>query len=87
MKLTQNIMCVITVDLRIDNKEVNKLNDVILIVTSIIGVIITLYVLYSMPTAFLKEFEKSCHESIEKRNKELEEKEKLNRDLRKWLFK
>ena len=52
----------------------------------IVGIIIGLSVLYSMPSAFLKEFEKSCHETIKKRDKELEEKEKLNRELRKWFF-
>lgn len=39
-----------------------------------------------MPSAFLKEFEKNCHKSIEKGNKEFEEKEKLNKELRKWVF-
>lgn len=63
------------------------MNEVILVVLSIIGMIIALYVLYSMPSAFLKEFEKSCHKEIKKRNKELEEKENLFRELRKWLFK
>ena len=60
------------------------MNDVVLVILGIIGVIIALSVLYSMPSAFLREFEKSCHESIKKRDKEL--KEKLNRELRKWLF-
>lgn len=62
------------------------MNEVILVVLCIIGTIIALSVLYSMPSAFLKEFEKSCHETIKKRDKELEEKEKLNRELRKWFF-
>ena len=61
--------------------------ETILIVLCIIGVIISLSVLYSIPNAFLKEFEKACHETIKKRDKELEEKEKLNKELRKWLFK
>lgn len=63
------------------------MNEVILALLYIILVIISLAVLYSMPGAFLKEFKKSCHKSIEKRDKEFEEKEKLNRELRKWLFK
>ena len=62
------------------------MNEVILIILSIVGIIIVLSVLYSMPSAFLKEFEKSCHETIKKRDTELEEKEKLNRELRKWFF-
>ena len=62
------------------------MNEVILVILSIVGIIIGLSVLYSMPSAFLKEFEKSCHETIKKRDKELEEKEKLNRELRKWFF-
>lgn len=63
------------------------MNDTILIILGIIGVIIALGVLYSMPSAFLKEFEKSCHEAIQKRDKEIEEREKLNKELKKWLFK
>ena len=63
------------------------MNEVILILLCIIGVIIALSVLYNIPSAFLKEFEKSCHESIKKRDKEFEEKEKLNKELRKLLFK
>lgn len=62
------------------------MNEVILVMLCIIGAIIALSVLYNMPSAFLKEFERSCHETIEKRDKELEEKEKLNRELKKWLF-
>ena len=61
--------------------------EILLMVLCVVGIIIALYVLYSMPSAFLKEFEKACHETIKKRDKELEEKEKLNRELRKWLFK
>ena len=63
------------------------MNEVILVVLCIIGVIIALSILYSMTSAFLKEFEKSCYETIKKRDKEIEEKEKLNREFRKWLFK
>ena len=63
------------------------MNEMVLIILSIIGLIIVLYVLYDLPNAFLNEFENSCHNTIKKRNKELEEKEKLNRELRKWLFK
>ena len=63
------------------------MNDIILIVLFIIGVIISLYILYSMPGIFLNEFKKSCNESIKKRDKEFEEKEKLNRELKKWLLK
>ena len=62
------------------------MNEALLIVLSIVGIIIALAVLYSMPSAFLKEFEKSCHETIKKRDKEFEEREKLNKELRKWLF-
>lgn len=52
----------------------------------IFGLIIALLALYNMPRDFLTEFEKNCLETIEKRDKELEE-EELNRTLRKWLFK
>lgn len=65
----------------------NGMNEVMLVLLGIGGVIISLCVLYSMPSAFLKEFERSCHDAIEKRNKEIEEKEELNKALRKWLFK
>ena len=60
------------------------MNSVMLSLLGIIGLLITLSVLYSIWSAFLKEFEKSCHESIKKRDKEFEE--KLNKELRKWLF-
>lgn len=63
------------------------MNEIILIVLSIIGILIALYILYSMPRAFLKEFEKSCRETIKKRDEELEEKEKLNRELREHILK
>lgn len=63
------------------------MNEIILVVISIIGILITLCILYSMPSAFLKEFEKSCHEVVKKRDKELEEKGELNKEFRKWLLK
>lgn len=63
------------------------MNEIFLIILGIIGSIISLCILYSMPRAFLKQFEKSCHDQILKRDKELEEKEKFNRELRKLLFK
>lgn len=59
------------------------MNDIVLIIISIVGIFISLFVLYSMPKDFLKEFEKSCHETIKKRDKELEEKEKFNKKLKK----
>lgn len=62
------------------------MHEAILIVLCIVGLIIAFYCLYSLPGDFLKEFEKSCCESIEKRNKELEDKEKLYKELRKHLF-
>ena len=62
-------------------------NDILLVLFSILALIVVLYIWYSFPSAFLKEFEKSCYKAIKKRDKELEEKEKLNRELRKWLFK
>ena len=62
------------------------MNEIILIILGVIAFIISLTLLYSIPSAFLKEFEKSCHESIKKRDKDLEE-EKLNKELRKWFFK
>lgn len=52
----------------------------------IVGTIVALLVLYSMPGAFLNEFEKSCHESIKKRGEEWEEKERLGKELRKFIF-
>ena len=55
------------------------MKEILLVILCIVGIIIALSVLYSMPSAFLKEFEKSCHESIKKKDKELERKEKLNR--------
>lgn len=63
------------------------MNDIILIALCIIITIIALFALYSMPSAFLKEFEKSCHETINKRDRDKELKEKLNKEFRKWLFK
>ena len=63
------------------------MNEIILIILGIIAFIISLAMLYSIPSAFLKDFEKNCHEFIKKRDKELEEKEKINKELRKWLLK
>ena len=60
--------------------------DIVLFVLCIIGIIIALSVLYSMPYYFLKQFEKSCRDSIKKRDKDLERKEDTNKALRKWLF-
>lgn len=62
------------------------MNEAILVVLCIIVVVITLGVLYSMPSAFLKEFEKSFHEAINKRDEEFEKRQILNRELRKWFF-
>lgn len=61
--------------------------DIALIIFSIIGLIISYSVLCSMTGDFLKAFEKSCKESIRKRDEELDEKEKMNKELRRWLFK
>jgi len=55
------------------------MNEVIL---GIVGVFIALCVLYSMPAAFIKEFEKQCHERIKERDKEIAESKKLNKELR-----
>lgn len=63
------------------------MNEMILIILSIGGIIFGLYALYSMKCDFLKEFEKSCYDAIERREKELEEKEELNKALKEWLFK
>lgn len=63
------------------------MNDIALIIISIIGLIISYSILCSMPRDFLKAFEESCKESIRKRDEELEEKLKLNKELKKWLFK
>ncbi len=62
------------------------MNEVILIILGIVGVFIALCVLYSMPTAFLKEFEKQCHDRIKERDKEIAEREKINNELRKYFF-
>lgn len=61
--------------------------DIALFIFSIIGLIISYCVLCSMPGDFLKAFEESCKESIRKRDEELDEKEKMNKELRRWLFK
>ena len=61
--------------------------DIALIIFSIIVLIISYSVLCSMPGDFLKAFEKRCKESIRKRDEELDDKEKMNKELRRWLFK
>lgn len=61
--------------------------DIALIIFSIIGLIISYSVLCSMPGDLLKVFEESCKESIHKRDEELDKKEKMNKELRRWLFK
>lgn len=62
------------------------MNDVILILVSIIFAIFSLCVLYSMPGAFLKQFEDSCKKAIKERDRKLEENEKLKRELIKYFF-
>ncbi len=62
------------------------MNQILLIILCTIGMIISLVVLYSMPTAILKEFEKQCHDRIKERDKEIEGKERLYKELRRWLF-
>lgn len=63
------------------------MNEVTISLLCVIVVIISLCALGCILGGFLSEFKKSCHKSIEKRNKEIDDKEKLNRELRKWLFK
>ena len=46
-----------------------------------------IYVLAVYPATFLNEFEKSCHEVINKKDKELKETEKFNKELKNLLFK
>ena len=59
----------------------------ILIILGLVGLIIfSLNLLCSMPSDFMKEFEKSCREEIKKRDKEYEEREKRDKALAKWLF-
>lgn len=53
----------------------------------IIAIIIGIYLLTDMKKEFLKEFEKSCIESIEKRDKEFEDNKKLNKEFGSWLSK
>lgn len=60
---------------------------VLCIVLCIIGLVIVLYAAYRMPGDFLNEFKRSCYEAIDRRDREFEEKEKLNKELKKWLFK
>ena len=43
------------------------MTNIILFILGIIAFIISLALLYSMPSAFLKEFEKNCHEFIKER--------------------
>lgn len=64
-----------------------NMSNILLIILSIIVLIAALYILVSIPTSFLNEFEKECHKSIENKDKEIEEREKFNRELKKWLFK
>jgi hypothetical protein len=63
-----------------------SMQEAIILFLSIVLIIISLKFLYSMPSDFLKEFEKSCKEEIKRRDEEFERKEKTNENLRKWLF-
>lgn len=62
------------------------MNEVILTILGIAGIFISLYVLYNMPASFLNEFEKKCHDKIKERDEQIIEKEKTNKELRKWFF-
>ena len=63
------------------------MKEILLGVLILIGFIIVMYVLAVYPTTFLNEFEKSCRETINKKDKELEETEKFNKELKNLLFK
>ena len=52
------------------------MENIILIVLCIISLVISFVGLYRLPSEILKNFEKGCHEAIEERDKEFEEKEK-----------
>lgn len=52
----------------------------------ILSIIFCYCLLVYMKKDLLKSFEQKCYESIETREKEIEEKEKLNKGLRKLLF-
>ena len=54
------------------------MKEILLGVLILIGFILVTYVLSVYPAAFLNEFEKSCHKAISKKDKELEETEKIN---------
>lgn len=62
------------------------INEILLAILGIVATIGGLSVFYNMPNDFLKEFEKSCRAEIKKRDKEFEEREKMNKELKKWLF-
>ena len=63
------------------------MNEIILTILCVVIGVCALVVLFRMPSEFLNEFESSCAESIQRRNKEFEEKEKMNRELKNWIFK
>lgn len=55
----------------------------------LVGILFIIFcycLLVHMKKDLLKSFENKCYESVENREKEIEEQEKLNKGLRKLLF-
>ena len=59
---------------------------IILVIVGIIACIYGFYLLYNMPSEIMKNMEREVKECIEKRDKEYEERQELNKVLKKWLF-
>ena len=59
---------------------------IVLVIVGIIVCIYGLYLLYNMPSEIMKNTEREVSEYIKKQDKEYEERQELNKALRKWLF-
>lgn len=62
------------------------MNEIMLIIIGILGCIISFGISHRIPGVFLKEFKNGCYKSLKKKDNEFEEREKLNKELRKWFF-
>lgn len=67
--------------------EMTLIQGIFLFIICIVGIIIGFKMLYDMPGEIIKNMEVECSKVLEKKDKELGEKQNLYKGLRRWLFK
>lgn len=56
------------------------------ILLCVVTILFGLFTVSTLPTLLLGRFEKSCYDTIEKRDKEIEDKKEINKTIKKLLF-